>query len=390
MPEFNPNDYQRKILQGRRIVMSRSLGDLEADILRLWRQELRSVILALRRGDISPQAADRLRRQITAAIQRWTAGTDNIVKIASNRAIGGIRLLHEELLKDLQSKVSVRLNYSFEGFNVDALEGMFVRRGINVVNSFKTLQNLEVSSTVVKPLGQFLVQAVRSDVPWTVTTAKIGELLSMSSDMGIGQLRAEAIRSGVSMLDVLSGGFDKIDFSVYGDELGQKMKGILAGVVRKLLFNARRIAQTEVDVAAHEGERVAAVRNPIVQGLQWKTSGRHRVLNSAPDVCDIFERYNFHGLGAGAFFAESLPAKPHPFDGCTRLFVFRQAGQWDQPKKNPGQPAMISEPEVAQILGGALTSQSRDLTPGFINRTTNLANQYVQLAWITFNQIRVA
>jgi len=299
---------------------------------------------------------------------------DGIVKRQADQAISGVRRLHEELIKQASSQAGVNINYSFEGFNIDALEGMFTRRGIDVVNSFKTLQNSRISSALSGPLSDLIERGIKSG-DWQETTRRIARLLSLGDAPDIKALQNIADEQGISLTELISARMEEIP-----DEVG------FSEAMRRQMFNARRIAQTEIDVAIHEGERVAAERNPVNKGLKWQTSGRHSGLRSAPDVCDVFERYDFHGLGPGIYYPSTLPAKPHPFDGCTRLYVMRQPSEWGMDREDPVKPRMIQDPEVAQLMGSLVTSRSRDLTPRYISYTTSQANRYVQLAWQSWQQ----
>lgn len=377
---FTENEYQRRLARGRRIIMRQSLQDLESDIINAWLQELSGVTRAMHSGNLSPEAADRLQREILNAIQRWGGRVDGITKNISERSINNIRRLHERLL----GQAEVEINYSFDGFNVDALEGMFVRRDLNIVDSFKTMSNLNVSKTVKGPLQDVLTEAAKGAQSWQDVTSDVARLLSYSTggdEIDMSAVRMATEGSDLSVMDVMSGRLDELDMSSLSDEMEARVRE----AVKRMNFNARRIAQTEIDVAAHEGERVAAVRNPIVKALQWKTSGRHDNIRSSPDVCDVFEEYDFYGIGGGTFFAETLPAKPHPFDGCTRLYVIRDVQEWGAAKAEPVKPASVTQQEVVEVLARNRNSKSRELTPNFISYTTAQANKYVQLAWQVYN-----
>lgn len=359
------SDYIKRLMQAREVVIRRSMVDLQKRMVISYANEMKEVVNQLNAGQISPEAAESMFRRIQDAVRRWQGGMSDQVKRSIADTIDEVRKVHQHSLDRLATDMDIELSYSFEGFNVDAYEGMFVRRDLGITNTYKTLENWNThGQPALNDIEEAIEQSIKGNISWQESTRKIADTLSFGKKDIRGLLWA----------------VQRDDFNI------SDLTDVEVGQLKNLFYNARRIAQTEVDVAYHEGERVAAVRNPIIKGLQWKTSGRHGTIRSSPDVCDVFEQHDFYGLGEGVFYAETLPAKPHPFDGCTRMFVLRDRREWTEAKEQPIQPAEIDAATVGTILNRNRNANSRGITPRFIAYTTAQANRYVRLAYQTWKQ----
>jgi len=93
---------------------------------------------------------------------------------------------------------------------------------------------------------------------------------------------------------------------------------------RKLLFNADRIAYSEIHNARHEAERQRFAADPLVGAVGWRLSA-NRGSTRIPDVCDYLARDNFYGLGPGVYPIVYAPLPPHPHDRCELVPIVRPA-----------------------------------------------------------------
>lgn len=80
-------------------------------------------------------------------------------------------------------------------------------------------------------------------------------------------------------------------------------------------YAARRLARTEITVAAHRATVNAARVNPMVMGIQWRLSASH----PKRDICDDYAQGG--PKGDGIYPPESVPAVPHPHCLCSQLPV---------------------------------------------------------------------
>jgi hypothetical protein len=82
---------------------------------------------------------------------------------------------------------------------------------------------------------------------------------------------------------------------------------------RKMAYNARRIAYSEVHNARAEAEVTHFALDPLVAMIRW-TLSPFRGQVSIPDVCDVLASANWYGLGPGLYPVGKVPVSPHPFD----------------------------------------------------------------------------
>ena len=94
--------------------------------------------------------------------------------------------------------------------------------------------------------------------------------------------------------------------------------GPLRGAARRMNFNARRIAFSELHNARQEAELTAFAFDPLVYAIRW-TLSTYRGPTAVPDECDALAQTDFYGLGPGIFPMDRVPFPPHPFDKCERV-----------------------------------------------------------------------
>ncbi len=111
----------------------------------------------------------------------------------------------------------------------------------------------------------------------------------------------------------------------------RKLSKAEKGAAQRMLFNADRIAFTELDSARHEAEVDAFARDPLVHGIRW-TLSPNRGTQKGPDECDILAFRNSYGLGKGVFPVRSVPSKPHPLDRCELIPIVVRGKNASKPK----------------------------------------------------------
>lgn len=89
------------------------------------------------------------------------------------------------------------------------------------------------------------------------------------------------------------------------------------GQMGRMLFNADRIAASEIQNARHASAVEEFIRDPLVQAVRWRLSPVRSTSGwSPPDECDVLAGQDFYGLGAGVYPVTGVPGTPHPFDRC--------------------------------------------------------------------------
>jgi hypothetical protein len=115
----------------------------------------------------------------------------------------------------------------------------------------------------------------------------------------------------------------------FGGEAFARVQDLRSGVPvhlreagRKMAFNARRIAYSEVHNARAEAEVTHFAIDPMIGAVRW-TLSPYRGEVVVPDVCDVLASSDFYGLGPGVYPIGKVPPPPHPFDRCERMPVTR-------------------------------------------------------------------
>lgn len=134
----------------------------------------------------------------------------------------------------------------------------------------------------------------------------------------------------------------------------------IRGAARRMRFNARRIAWSEVHNARAEAELTQMAADPLVQAIRWEIAPDRGSLRP-PDICDSLADEDWYGLGAGVYPVDSVPLPPHPFDRCERIPVLRPRQQAGQPKPLnlplARSPADLTISNVTSAKGDAIRSQ---------------------------------
>ncbi|MCP9290006.1 hypothetical protein [Gracilimonas sediminicola] len=362
MPDINP--YIEKIYEARRLLIERNQSDLQKAMVRAYASQIDRVLRLLRSGQLSQDNADRIIREIRTALQNWQSSIGDITKRYSVETIDGVGNIHSRVTKQIGEAFGTEMAFSLQGFRSDAFEAMFERRRLGAVDTFKTLNNWNAhGERAIKGIERVLQEGIEQGRAMSKIQADIARNLSFGNRDIQGLLDSVRGRGTFSLSDLKIGGSETTK------------------TINKLLSDARRIAVTEIDVAYHEGDRIASVRSPIIKALKWQTSGRHDGLYSSPDICDIHEQADLYGLGPGVYYPETIPVKPHPNCGCTRLYVTREVSEWDKPKDAPSRPREATANEINEILQENKHSGSRTITDRYIETTLNQTNTDNQRAF---------
>jgi hypothetical protein len=125
---------------------------------------------------------------------------------------------------------------------------------------------------------------------------------------------------------------------------------------KRLLFQADRIAYSEIHNARHEAERQWYAADPLVAAVGWRTSGS-RGSTRIPDVCDYLARGDYYGLGPGVYPIALVPLPPHPHDRCEIVPIVRPAYRAGEAKPEPG----LQFTESALVFPENITSARAEL-----------------------------
>lgn len=144
----------------------------------------------------------------------------------------------------------------------------------------------------------------------------------------------------------------------------------------RLYHNAQRALQNELANAYHEANALAYALSPAVRAVQWTTSHRHRI----PDVCDVLEQADLHGLGPGLYYPQTVPSRPHVFCQCPILPVYRPPEEWGRPKPEPKMPRLLYSQDVERVLAEISGETDPTLTPNRLRTQQETLNRVLQVA----------
>ncbi len=105
----------------------------------------------------------------------------------------------------------------------------------------------------------------------------------------------------------------------------------LQGAGRRMAFNAKRIAWSEIHNARAEAEVQHFAADPLIRTVAWRLSPDRGSLRG-PDECDVYAQTNFYDLGPGVYPVDAVPLPPHSFDRCERVPRVGRPEEFVKPK----------------------------------------------------------
>ena len=374
MPETAPPDvqnaYVEALYESRRDLLRE--GGLRDEQLRQMRVSFARLIADVtadeEEGTITEERADRLRaniRQRLAELGRELADQlgDGSLQAAELAAQG-----HQAGLSAASQAAGINVDASFAQVPRQAVEGMFARRGLSaggtISETFQTLIARNVREAA-EDIDRALISGVARGVSNQRMTTEIGaalaggdeELLDTLENLGPrGGRTREAIEEGV---EIPEGELDR---------------------AKRLLYDARRIAVSEINNAHTAADDLSNARSPVVAYVRWTLSSRHDSVKSSPDVCDYLAQWDHIGEGPGVFHCAIVPASPHPFCMCWKRAVVRPESEWGDEMPESKRPSVASEAEITEALREWSGEEGRNITENFARRQREAAEKHIRLA----------
>ena len=178
-----------------------------------------------------------------------------------------------------------------------------------------------------------------------------------------------------------------------GEQIRRRMQSI--GYYKEKLLDgykpassAKRIILSEMASMKQHSTAYMAAKSPATKYVQWVLSMRHPIIESSPDICDIYAHGNWHGAGNGLFRPENVPGHPHPFCACKLVpVVIQDTSQWSSDFGPPPEPTIPTQAQVSNILRHSPGPANQ--TRGRILRTTRNAAGDLRYANYRFNRMGV-
>jgi hypothetical protein len=135
----------------------------------------------------------------------------------------------------------------------------------------------------------------------------------------------------------------------------------LRGAARRMRYNARRIAESEISNARAEAELQHYAQDPLIDGILWRTA-RSRGTTRTPDICDILEETRFFAdRPPGYFPLNQVPLPPHPHDRCERRPFVRPIEEASRPKSNPMRVVPANKVPIDGVSAARAAALRREL-----------------------------
>jgi flagellar biosynthesis/type III secretory pathway protein FliH len=347
-------------------------GGLRDQQLRQLRESfarfLADVVEDQEEGRITEERAEALRsniRQRMADLGReWAGQIENGAREAAQLAADG----HAEGLESASEEAGIDVGANFAAVPQAALEGMFARRGLpfgenTISETFQTLVARNVEEAA-EDIDRAITSAVARGVSNQRLTREIAQELA-GDDEELREVLSNLGARGGRTLDAI-----EEDVEVPSGDLNR---------AKSLLYDARRIAVTEINNAHTAADDRANVKSPVVVYVRWTTSSRHEQGRWYPDVCTFLEQWDHIGEGAGVFPAAVAPANPHPFCMCWRRAIVRPESDWGDPMPEPERAEVPDESEVAEALREWSGEEGREITENFARRQRERAAEHIRL-----------
>jgi hypothetical protein len=334
-------------------------------------------------GKLTADRADDLARSLRAHLARLEI---QLATITGDGALAAAGIAANGHAQGVRQTVGVQagIETSFTQVPAQALDLMQIRRfaeseAVGHSQFIRTLYNRRVNSAEnFKVFDDLIRQFVIEGRSWTDSTRDIAGLLAKGDSALMQEMVSHLGARGGKLRNEISQSFwADLNELAKQDEFYAKVIGDTKLRAQTILYDGRRIAISEVNIAHFEADRLAAETSPVVQAVTWNLSGRHASIGIACE-CDVLANADYHGLGTGVYYAENCPSRPHPFCGCTLGYVLRAPADWNKAKDTPRRPIQLSESTIEDFLNQANEKARSDktlsITPKRIDRVLENVN----------------
>lgn len=324
------------------------------------------IYTAIERGTLNSQQLQRqsaIAQAIVRELARLSSQLGNALDSDTMEIAGLATEGHAIALAAAAEAVGVELTTSFAAVPERALRAMMVRRGFGQATTFQTLVNRRIKDAAAE-VDVYVGSAFARGVGADRAVKDLAIIMAREDPTLLAAVRRLGPRGGRLVSEIAIGAP-----VVPPDQVAS---------AKSLFSDARRIYVSETNTAFMEADRLAAVESPVVDVMEWQTSGRHEGLPTSPDECDVYELADLHGLGPGVYYPETLPARPHPNCGCTTRTKTRRPSQWNEPKRTPLRPSNLSSARVREIFGKGASDTRVARARSTINERLHTAHEVWQ------------
>ena len=288
-------------------------------------------------GRITADRADALRASVGERLEQLQGRLSASITEAERGVIREAVRAHRQAADEVASMASVSIDIGEQWAKVPTrvFEQSLQRRGIAGAETLQSIIRRNIQNAA-DDIDRAINSAIGRGVSWRELTVTIADEMARD-DPALAQALQEVEASDLP--------FSKSDIPVteVAERLG--LEGDDLRRAKSLIYDARRIAVTEINTAYDEADKTSAAVSPVVDLVRWRTSSRHAGLPSSPDVCTVLEKQDIHGFGPGLYHPSRCPSHPHPHCMCRVETVLREPQDYGGPTKRsiPGQPNVSDE-----------------------------------------------
>ena len=339
-------------------------------------------------GKLTAERAEQLARSLRAHLARLELQLATITGDGALAAAGIASNGHASGVRAASKAAGISIETSFTQVPAQALDLMQIRRqrfaiaggeGTGHSQFIRTLYNRRVNSAEnFKVFDDLIRQFVIEGRAWTDSTRDIAGLLAQGDSALMQEMVSHLGARGGKLRNEISQSFwADLNELAKQDEFYAKVIGDTKLREQTILYDSRRIAISEVNIAHFEADRLAAETSLVVQAVTWNLSGRHAAIGIACE-CDVLANADYHGLGPGVYYAENCPSRPHSYCGCPLGYVMRAPADWNKAKDIPREPIQLSESTIEDFLNQANEKARSDktlsITPKRVDRVLENVN----------------
>jgi len=365
MPDPQPS-YNEALYEARQSFLADG-GPRDELLRRLYREYAQMLVrIQSEAGEeiITEARAERLRANVRREMNRLEDHLAGQLDASALQAAQLAATAHSNGVAAASQAAGRQISADFAAVPRRALEQMMVRRGIGQATTFKTLLNRNVEEAA-DDIDRKITSAIGRGQSSRRLTREIAQDLARNDPQLQQALQNLGPRGGRTLQAIEDG-----EEAPEGEELDR---------AKRLLYDARRIAVSEMNNAFTEANRVSNAESPIVDLVRWRTSTKHAALESSPDICDFLEKADLHGFGWGLYHPATVPANPHPFCMCWTRAVLKDESDWGDEGRDVPEPAAPEADDVRSVLDGV--EGKRTLTDAFVNRQAKAAKEHLALAY---------
>lgn len=360
--------YQEAVAEARARLVQ---GGLVAQVVGQVREALARALVEVQQdavdGPLTSERAVELRQSLDASLQRFRnravvvleQGRDDAIQLAVQGHTQGLTAVAEQT----GAAGTIAVGESFSDVPDLVREVAAARRLTGGAETMATLVNRNVQAAA-DDIDDAIESAVNRGVSWQRLTKDLTRTLAQGDE----DLQEILRRLGrAADVDVVPSA-DPV--SITEEELSR---------AKRLEYDARRIAVSEINSHYHEADVISAIKSPVVDLLRWKTSQLHTAEKRyVPDVCDFLEESDLYGYGPGLFHPAVAPSLVHPHCQCRYESILKEPEDYGTPNRTLPDEREVSETTVENVMKAM--DGDRTVTDRYVETQTKQLQDHLDAA----------